>query len=64
MTVFVACLINLDDMDVLGVYTSYELAASATSKKIEVLEEKNEDLGVYPHILEFNIDDVENDDYI
>jgi hypothetical protein len=64
MVVYVSTVVRLEDTDIIGVYTSYENAAKAADSRIEDLQQKNEDLGSYPHILEYNLDDMLKDDYV
>lgn len=64
MKVFVAQLVDLDNSQVIGVYTSEDVALSKLNRAMDDLFDANEDLGVYPVITEKYIDDVEEDQYI
>ena len=63
MKVYVATLVDLENTVVVGVYTSEDVAMSKLDKSMDDLYESNEDLGVFPMIVEKYIDDVEEDNY-
>lgn len=63
MIVYVASVHLLEDTEILGVYSTQDVAIGKIEKRMEELYEANEDYGVYSQILEFNIDDVNNGDY-
>jgi|688.fasta_scaffold2679021_2 hypothetical protein len=64
MRVFVATLIDLENTQIVGVYTSEDVAVSKIEEAMEELYIDNEDLGVYPVIVEKLLDDKDIDDYV
>jgi hypothetical protein len=64
MKVFVALIVHVEDTEVIGVYTSYDVALSKIDKELDELQTKNEELGCYPNIIEVNLDDMEKDSYV
>lgn len=64
MRVFVATLIDLENTQIVGVYTSEDVAVSKIEEAMEELYIDNEDLGVYPIIVEKLLDDKDIDDYV
>jgi hypothetical protein len=64
MKVYVACLVDLDNTHIVGVYTSEDVALSKLDKAMGELFFTNEDFGVQPFIQEAYIDDIENDNYL
>lgn len=63
MVVYLACVHSLEDIEILGVYTSQDVAISKIEKRMEELYESNEDYGVYSQILKYNVDDIDDEDY-
>lgn len=64
MKVYVASLVDMENTIIVGVYTNETLAEQKLNTVLDELVDKNEDLGVYPMIVEKNIDDIEKDDYL
>ena len=64
MKVYVACLVDLDNTHIVGVYTSEDVALSKLDKAMDELFFTNEDFGVQPFIQEAYVDDIENDNYV
>lgn len=64
MRVYVATLIDLENTHIIGVYTSEDVAVSKIEAALEELFLDNEDLGVYPVIVEKLVDDKDVDDYV
>jgi hypothetical protein len=64
MKVFVAQLVDLDNTQIIGVYTSEDIAISKLDKAMDDLMDSNEDLGVYPMVTEKYIDDIDEDQYV
>ncbi len=64
MKVYVATLVDLENTDVVGVYTSEDVAISKLEKLMEELYFSNEDYGVSPVVIEKYIDDVKEDEFI
>jgi hypothetical protein len=64
MKVYVACLVDLDNTHIVGVYTSEDVALSKLDKAMDELFFTNEDFGVQPFIQEAYVDDIENDNYL
>jgi hypothetical protein len=64
MKVFVAQLVDLDNTQIVGVYTSADIAISKLDKAMDDLMDANEDLGVYPMVTEKYIDDIDEDQYV
>ena len=63
MKVFVATLNDLENTQIVGVYSSEDVAIGKIEQAMDELFLDNEDLGVYPLIVEKFIDDKEYDDY-
>lgn len=64
MKVYVATLVDLEDTNVVGVYTSEDVAISKLEKLMEELYYSNEDYGVSPVVIEKYIDDTEEDGFV
>jgi hypothetical protein len=64
MKVFIATIVNLDDTEILGVYSTEDVALSKVEKRMEELCDKNEDYGSFPEIIEAVIDDIDSEDYL
>jgi hypothetical protein len=64
MKVYVACLVDLDNTHIVGVYTSEDVALSKLDKAMDELFFTNDDFGVQPFIQEAYVDDIENDNYL
>jgi len=63
MKVFVATLNDLENTQIVGVYSSEDVAIGKVEEAMDELFLDNEDLGVYPLIVEKYIDDKESDEY-
>lgn len=63
MKVFVATLNDLENTQIVGVYSSEDVAIGKIEQAMDELFLDNEDLGVYPLIVEKFIDDKEYDEY-
>lgn len=63
LKVFVLTLFSIDSSEIIGVYTSEDLAKNKLEEKMDELYEANEDLGVYASIDELYIDDKSEEDY-
>lgn len=64
MKVFVATLNDLENTQIVGVYSSEDVAIGKIEQAMDELFLDNEDLGVYPLIVEKFIDDKEYDEYV
>jgi|688.fasta_scaffold2837581_2 hypothetical protein len=64
MKVYIASLVDLENTVIVGVYSSEDVAISKVEKAMDELYLDNEDLGVYPTIIEKFIDDIEEENYI
>lgn len=65
MKIHVASIVYIDDdKQIIGVYTNYDVALKKLDKKMEELMDKNEELGCYPEVESFDLDDVPKDDYV
>jgi putative ubiquitin-RnfH superfamily antitoxin RatB of RatAB toxin-antitoxin module len=66
MKVYVALLtdLNIENTQVVGVYTSSDVAISKLEDIMEELYYENKDLGIYSSIVEKYIDDVDKKDYV
>lgn len=64
MKVYVATLIDLENTNVVGVYTSEDVAIAKLENLMEELYFSNEDYGVSPVVLEKYIDDVDEGGFI
>lgn len=63
MKLFIPTLVGLDETEIIGAYTSFDVALSKVEKALDELQDNNEDLGVYPTIVEVYLDDMDNDEY-
>lgn len=64
MKVYVATLVDIENTHIVGVYTSEDVAISKLETSLEEMYFDNEDLGVYPVLVEKYIDDKEIDDFM
>ena len=53
-----------EDTDVLGVYTTEDLAIARIERESEDLMEKNEDYGTYGIVIDVELDDMKGDSYV
>jgi hypothetical protein len=63
MKVYVATLVDLENTVIVGVYTSEDVAMSKLDKSMDDLYDSNEDLGVFPMVVEKYIDDIEDKEF-
>jgi len=63
MKVYVATLVDLENTGIVGVYTSEDVAMSKLDKSMDDLYDSNEDLGVFPMVVEKYIDDIEDKEF-
>lgn len=63
MRVFVATLNDLENTQIVGVYTSEDVAIAKIEDAMEELYFSNEDLGVYPLIVEKYVDDIDDENF-
>lgn len=64
MKVYVATLVDLENTQVVGVYSSEDTAVGKLEKAMEQLYESNQDYGVYPEVIQKYIDDMTEEDFI
>lgn len=60
MKVYVAAIARLDETNVLGVYSTEDVAISKVEQEMDRLMNENEEYGCYSMIMSFDIDDVED----
>lgn len=63
MKVYIACLVDLDNTHIVGVYTSEDVAMSKIDKAMDELFFTNEDFGITPFIQEAYVDDIDDENY-
>jgi len=64
MKVYIATITNVDSTEIIGVYSSEDLALGKIEKRMEDLYDENEDYGAHPEIIEVSIDDMDKTDYV
>lgn len=63
MKVYVVTLEDLEETTILGAYSDINLAHDRVEKEMEEREQMNLNLGVNPHIIQVELDDVDTEDY-
>jgi hypothetical protein len=63
MKVFIATVVHIENTEILGVYSTEDVALGKVEKRMEELYESNEDYGAYPEVIEAAIDDINTEDY-
>jgi hypothetical protein len=65
MKIFIATLTEIDEQTtIVGAYSSFDVAMAKIEEAMDELQEKNEDLGVYSNIVEVDLDDMDDENYI
>lgn len=59
MKVFIAAISKMDDTELLGVFTTEDLALGRIEKEMENLVYSNEEYGAIPAVIECFVDDME-----
>jgi len=64
MKVYIAVIVHVESTEIIGVYSSEDVAIGKADRRMDELYEKNEDYGCYPEVVEALIDDVDSDVYV
>lgn len=64
MKVYIATIVHVESTEIIGVYSSEDVALGKADRRMDELYDNNEDYGCYPEVIEACIDDADSDIYI
>jgi hypothetical protein len=64
MKVYIATVVHVESTEIIGVYSSEDVALGKLDIRMDELYDNNEDYGCYPELIEVYIDDKDSDTYL